>query len=100
MLSGFELYPRWVPLTLVCQTRDHKSLIGKIRQTLLLCLWGNKTKSQTSKTSGSTARLSLAERWTITEIGRQPNSVLAYSLLTDVLPGIKFVKRLEGASVN
>ena len=32
-----------------------------------------------------TASLSLAERWTITEIRRQSNSVLTYSLLTDVL---------------
>ena len=30
--------------------------------------------------------LSLAERWTITEIRQQSNSVLTYSLLTDVLP--------------
>ena len=43
----------------------------------------------------STARLSLAERWTITEIRRQSNSVLTYSLLTDVLQEIKYKKRLE-----
>ena len=37
------------------------------------------------KTSESTATLSLEERWTIKEIRRQPNSVLTYSLLTDIL---------------
>ena len=41
--------------------------------------------NKTSKTSESTASLSLAERWTITEIRRQLNSVLTYSLHTDVL---------------
>ena len=39
-----------------------------------------------SMNSHSTASLSLAEQWTITEIRRQLNSVLTYSLLTDVLP--------------
>ena len=43
------------------------------------------------KTNESVARLSLAERWTITEIRQQSNSVLTYySRLTDVLQGIKF----------
>ena len=38
------------------------------------------------QTSDSTASLSEEERWTITEIRRQQvNSVLTYSLLTDVL---------------
>ena len=56
-------------------------------QTLFLSLWGNKTQSQlqTSKTSESTGSLSLAERWTITEICWQTNSVLTYSQLTDFL---------------
>ena len=37
------------------------------------------------QTSDSTASLSEEERWTITEIRRQVNSVLTDSLLTDVL---------------
>ena len=57
-----------------------------VPHTLSLSLWGNKTQPQTSKASESTASLSLAERWTITEIRRQSNSVLTYSLLTDVVP--------------
>ena len=40
---------------------------------------------QTSKMSDLTASLSLAERWTITEIPQQLNSWQTYSLLTDVL---------------
>ena len=40
---------------------------------------------QTSKTSESMASLSLAYHWMITEIRQQLNSVLTYSLLTDVL---------------
>ena len=50
-----------------------------------LFLWGIEFGQQTSKTSESTASLSLAERWTITEICRQVNSVLTYSLHTDLL---------------
>ena len=46
---------------------------------------GIRPSPQTSKTSKSTAMLSLAERWTITEIRRQSNFVLTYSRLTDVL---------------
>ena len=45
----------------------------------------SKTLSQIRKTSESTASLSLAKRWAITEICRPSNSVLTYSLLTDVL---------------
>ena len=41
---------------------------------------------QARRVNDSTASLSLTERWTITEIRRQSNSVLTYSLLTDVLP--------------
>ena len=41
---------------------------------------------QARQVNDSTASLSLAERWTITEIRRSSNSVLTYSLLTDVLP--------------
>ena len=36
---------------------------------------------QARRVNDSTASLSLAERWTITEIRRQSNSVLSYSLL-------------------
>ena len=39
---------------------------------------------QKSKMSDLTASLSLAERWTITEIRQQLNSLQTYSLLTDV----------------
>ena len=53
-------------------------------------LRGNKIQSQTSETSTSKASLSLAERWTITEIRRQSNSMLTYSLLIDVLPLLSF----------
>ena len=42
--------------------RVHHSLIeNNLLQTLCLSLWGNKAQSQTSKTSESTASLSLAE---------------------------------------
>ena len=52
--------------------RHSFSLIGGIR-----------LSPQTSKTSKSTASLSIAERCTITEIRRQSDSVLTYSLLID-----------------
>ena len=75
----------------VYKTRVLKSLIGNnLQDTLSRSLWGNKNQSQTSETSELTARLSLAGRWTITEIHSQSNSVLTYSLLTDVLQGVKF----------
>ena len=41
---------------------------------------------QARRANDSTTSLSLAERWTITEIRRPSNSVLTYSLLTDILP--------------
>ena len=63
----------------VWQTRVHKSSIGKKLP------WGIRLSPQTSKMSESTATLSFAERWTITEIRQQLNSVLTYSPLTDVL---------------
>ena len=47
-----------------------------ICQTLFLSLWRNKTQSISSKMGELTASLSLAERWTTTEICRQLNSVL------------------------
>ena len=50
-----------------------------------LSLGEKNSDNKTSKTSESTASLSLAERWTITEIRRQLNSVLTYSLHADVL---------------
>ena len=47
-----------------------------ICQTFFLFLWGNKTQSTSSKIMGElTASLSLAERWTTTEICGQLNSV-------------------------
>ena len=55
-------------------------------QTLFLSFDRNKTRPQTSKTSEQRLASSLAERWTITEIRPQSNSVLTYSLFTDVLP--------------
>ena len=70
-----------------CQTRVYKSLIGNNLPDIIslsLHLWGGKTQSQTSKTIESTASISLAERWTITEIHRHSNSVLTYSHLTVV----------------
>ena len=45
-----------------------------ICRTLFLSLWGNKTQSTSSKMGELTASLSLAERWTITEICLQLNS--------------------------
>ena len=39
----------------------------------------------TNKQSDSTASLLLAERWTITEICQQLNSMHSYFLLTDIL---------------
>ena len=52
----------------VYKTRVLKSLTGNnLQDTLSRSLWGNKNQSQTSETSELTARLSLAERWTITE---------------------------------
>ena len=59
--------------------------------------WGNKTCPKTSKPSSElTASSSLAERWTITKIRRQLNTVLPCSQISS----IKFKKRLERASVN
>ena len=82
-----------------------RDCLETICQTLFLSLWGIRLNPKTSKTSESTASLSLAERWTITEILRQLNSVLTYSLLTDVLLyGFKVLSLvkiiLESASVN
>ena len=55
--------------------------------TLSLSLTGIRLgPKQARRVNDSTASLSLAERWTITEIRRPSNSVLTYSLLTDVLP--------------
>ena len=69
--------------------------------TLSLSLTGIRLgPKQARRVNDSTASLSLAERWTITEIRRPSNSVLTYSLLTDVLPLYKFKIRLECASVN
>ena len=81
----------------VCQTRVHKSLIGNnLPDTLSLSLWGNKNQSQTSKTNESAARLSLAERWTITEMCRQSNSMMTYYLeLNRTLLNITLLNRTE-----
>ena len=66
----------WKPSAEPCQTLFNSlSLIG-VRL-------GPK---QARRVNVTTASLSLAERWTITEIRRPSNSVLTYSLLTDVLP--------------
>ena len=55
--------------------------------TLSLSLTGIRLgPKQARRANDSTASLSLAERWTITEIRRPSNSVLTYSVLTDVLP--------------
>ena len=55
--------------------------------TLSLSLTGIRLgPKQARRVNDSTASLSLAELWTITEIRRPSNSVLTYSLLTDVLP--------------
>ena len=55
--------------------------------TLSLSLTGIRLgPKQARRVNDSTASLSLAKRWTITEIRRPSNSVLTYSLLTDVLP--------------
>ena len=71
-----------------CQTRVHKSLIREtLPGTLSLSLTGIRVgPKQARRVNDSTASLSLAERWTITEIRRPSNSVLTYSLLADVLP--------------
>ena len=54
--------------------------------TLSLSLTGIRLgPKQARRVNDSTASLSLAERWTITEIRRPSNSVLTYSLLPDVL---------------
>ena len=70
----------------VCQAWVHKSLIGNLTRHSFSLFDRNKTQPQTSKTEWTTASLSLAERRTITDIRPQSNSVLIYSLLTDVLP--------------
>ena len=58
-----------------------------LADTLSLSLTGIRLgPKQARRVNDSTASLSLAERWTITEIRRPSNSVLTYSLLTDVLP--------------
>ena len=71
-----------------CQTRVHKSLIREtLPDTLSLSLTGIRLgPKQARRVNDSTASLSPAERWTITEIRRSSNSVLTYSLLTDVHP--------------
>ena len=67
--------------------------------TLSLSLTGIRLgPKQARRVNDSTASLSLAELWTITGIRRPSNSVLTYSLLTDVFPLFKI--RLEYASVN
>ena len=59
----------------VCQTRVHSFTLS------LSLSEGIRVNPQTSKTSESTASLSLAERWTIREIRRQLKSLLTYSLM-------------------
>ena len=75
-------------------------LLETLADTLSLSLTGIRLgPKQARRVNDSTASLSLAERWTITEIRRPSNSVLTYSLLTDVLPLYKFKTRLECANV-
>ena len=71
-----------------CQTRVHKFLIREtLPDTPSLSLTGIRLGlKQERRVNDSTASLSPAERWTITEIRRSSNSVLTYFLLTDVLP--------------
>ena len=59
----------------VCQTRVHSFTLS------LSVSEGIRVNPQTSKTSESTASLSLAERWTIREIRRQLKALLTYSLM-------------------
>ena len=70
----------------VCQTRVHKSLIGNLAKHSFSLSDRNKDSAPNKQDEWTTASFSLTERWTITEIRRQSNSVLTYSLLTDVLP--------------
>ena len=71
----------------VCQTRVYYSQIYDWKQFArhpFSLFRGIRLSPQTSKTSESTACLSLAERWTITDIRRLLNSMLTYSMLTNV----------------
>ena len=68
------------------QNFDWKPSAEPLPDTLSLSLTGIRLgPKQVRRANDSTATLSLAERWTITEIRRPSNSVLTYSLLTDVL---------------
>ena len=61
--------------------------LDTLQDTLSLSLTGIRLgPKRARRVNDSSASLSLAERWTITEIRRPSNSVLTYSLLTDVLP--------------
>ena len=60
--------------------------LDTLQDTLSLSLTGIRLgPKRARRVNDSSASLSLAERWTITEIRRPSNSVLTYSLLTDVL---------------
>ena len=61
-------------------------LFWKPCQTLFLFLWPEQDSAPNKQDEWTTASLSLAERWTITDIRWQSNSLLTYSLLMDVLP--------------
>ena len=78
----------FLPPSDFCQTRVHKSLIREtLPDTLSLSLTGIRLgPKQARQVNDSTASLSPAERWTITEIPRSSNFGLTYSLLTDALP--------------
>ena len=54
--------------------------------TLSLFLTGIRLSPKQARRVNNGYSFSLAERWTMTGIRRQSNSVLNYSLLTDVLP--------------
>ena len=70
-----------------CQTPVYKSLIGNLARHSFSFFDRNKTWPQTSKTSEWFNGKAITSRtMAITEIRRSSNSVLTYSLLTDVLP--------------
>ena len=100
--SNLPAYLRiWLRLFYPCQRNKQRGYIfggifdacqrwSQSRYQIWLYLWHASKEQQihffvpctNNKTSESTASLSLAERWLITKISRQLNSVLTYSLLT------------------
>ena len=66
--------------------KRHFSLLKNFEKMFFTSTSKNFLKLCKNMNSHSTASLSLAEQWTITEIRRLSHCVLTYSLLTDVLP--------------